>query len=207
MVWASANWTGLLLLSYIIGSFPTAYMLGRITKGVDIRRLGSGNAGAANAYNQLGPKVGIAVWAVDCGKGAAALAVIGALSGSTVAQMLAGIAVIAGHNWPFFLRFRGGEGASATMGVLAMLMPMAAIPLSVFSLIPLAITRSSTVALCFVFAPLSLVAWLTGASLSMIGYSMGLPVLVGISHWVSMKRPALAEEGETASQSGEAGAP
>jgi len=196
MVWTGISWSGLLALAYLIGCFPTAYMLGRITKGRDIRRLGDGNAGAANAYRELGPKVGVAVWVVDAGKGAAALGLVGALAGSTVAQMLAGIAVVAGHNWPFFLQFRGGRGASTAMGVLVVVTPLAVIPLSVLSLIPLAITRSATVALSFIFVPLSLVAWLTGASVSLIGYSIALPVLVGVSHWASVRRPALADGGE-----------
>lgn len=207
MVWTGVSWSGLLLLAYLIGCFPTAYMLGRITRGKDIRRLGDGNVGAANAYRELGPKVGVAVWVMDVGKGAAALGLVGALAGSVVAQMLAGIAVVAGHNWPFFLQFRGGRGASTAMGVLVVLMPFAVIPLSVLSLIPLAITRSATVALSFIFAPLSLVAWLTGASVPLIGYSIALPVLVGLSHWASIRRLALAPEGQLEPRPQEAESP
>lgn len=62
MVWTTANWTLLLILSYMIGAFPTAYMLGRIVKEKDIRRLGDGNTGAANAYRQSGSKVGVGHW-------------------------------------------------------------------------------------------------------------------------------------------------
>lgn len=62
MVWTTANWTLLLLLSYMIGAFPTVYMLGRITKGKGTRRLGDGNAGAANAYHQLRSKVEVRHW-------------------------------------------------------------------------------------------------------------------------------------------------
>ena len=194
MVWTTANWTGLLLLSYLIGSFPTAYMLGRMAKGLDIRALGDGNAGAANVFRQMGARIGIAVWAVDVGKGAAATALAGALTGSTMAQMMAGVAVVAGHNWPFFLQYRGGRGASPTMGVLAVIAPLAVVPLSVLSLVPLAITRSATVTLSFIFVPISLVAWFTGSSIAVIIYCVALPVMVGLSHWHSLRRPRFAEE-------------
>lgn len=183
----------MLLLSYLIGSFPTAYMLGKMLKGLDIRALGDGNAGAANAFRQMGARIGIAVWAVDVGKGAAATALAGALIGSTAAQMMAGVAVVAGHNWPFFLQYRGGRGASPTMGVLAVMAPLATIPLSVLSLVPLVITRSATVALSFIFVPISLVAWLTGSSIAVVMYCIALPVMVGLSHWHSVHRPRFAE--------------
>ena len=207
MIWTGVSWSGLLALSYLIGCFNSAYMLGRLMRGRDIRRLGDGNAGAANAYRELGPKVGIAVWAAEAGKGAAAVALIGALAGSTAAQMLAGIAVVAGHNWPFFLQLRGGRGASTAMGVLVFLMPLAVVPLSVLSLVPLAITRSATVALSFIFVPLSLVAWYTGAPAPLIGYSIAVPVMVGLSHWASVKLPPLACSDELTPHTQEADTP
>ena len=112
--------------SYLLGAFPTAYLAGRLLKGVDIRKFGSGNVGATNALRVLGKGPGIIVLLVDVLKGVLAVTVMGdfitahnasGLPGA-LPQLFCGIAAVAGHNWPVFLGFKGGKGVATTLGVL-----------------------------------------------------------------------------------------
>lgn len=109
-----------LIISYIIGSFPTAYFFGRLFKGIDIRQHGSGNVGATNAFRVLGKKVGISVLIIDILKGTLAVAVISSLFGLSYDfhRILLGVTAVAGHNWSIFLKFKGGKGVATSAGVL-----------------------------------------------------------------------------------------
>lgn len=114
--------------AYLLGSFPSAYLAGRLLRGIDIREHGSGNAGAANVLRILGPAAAAAVLLLDCLKGAAAVALAGGLAGQTAGPaglpgVIAGACVMAGHLWPVFLGFRGGKGAATGAGALAALLP------------------------------------------------------------------------------------
>src|SRR5512145_2539847 len=112
------------ILAYLAGSIPSAYIAGRL-KGVDIRNEGSGNSGATNAFRVLGPAVALGVLAVDAGKGALAILVISPLAASAfgrhaaypgaileAARIVAGAAVVLGHVFPVWLRFKGGKGVA-----------------------------------------------------------------------------------------------
>jgi len=104
-----------LIASYLIGSLPTAYLLGRLLKGIDIRKFGSGNVGATNALRILGKPAGITVLALDVFKGFAAVVF---LTDQEILRIVLGFACICGHNWSIFLGFKGGKGVAATLGVL-----------------------------------------------------------------------------------------
>jgi len=114
-----------ILVSYLIGSIPTAYIFGRFLKGIDIRKAGSGNIGATNALRVLGKGPGITVLFIDILKGFLAVTLLGnaLVSKSTLIsdetlRILLGISCICGHNWTVFLRFKGGKGVATTFGVL-----------------------------------------------------------------------------------------
>jgi len=114
-----------LIISYLLGSIPTAYLFGRILKGVDIRKIGSGNVGATNAMRALGKGPGIAVLLLDILKGFIVVVFLGDLfSGKTILlesqnlRIIMGLCSICGHNWTIFLRFKGGKGIATTFGVL-----------------------------------------------------------------------------------------
>jgi glycerol-3-phosphate acyltransferase PlsY len=174
----------IVLAAYLLGSFPTAYIAGRALKGVDIRRIGDGNMGAANAYRQLGTGVGIAVGAADAAKGALAVLIALVADVPQLLVLLAGAAVVAGHNWPVFLGFRGGRGEATAIGVL---LAVVTIPMLILALPALAahfILRDTTKAAIFIFVPLPLVCWLTGLPGVLIAYSIALPCLVGFTHFL-----------------------
>ena len=188
MAWESVGWIFLALAAYLIGSFPTAHLAARWLKRRDIRTLGDKNPGAANVYRNFGARAGLTVGAVDIAKGALAVYLAKFVGGGTALQMTSGLAAVAGHNWPFYLQFRGGRGAASTLGVFIGLLPMPAVPLSLGALLILALSRRSTVALTFFFLAMPLVAWLTGAGVAFLGYVVLLPVIVGITHFASQRK-------------------
>jgi len=171
-----------IIFAYLIGSFPSAYVTGRLLKGIDIREVGTRNMGAMNVFYQVGFWPGIMVLAVDIGKGAAAVALARWLGVPMIAQLLAGAAVVLGHGFTVFLKFRGGRGGATCIGVLVFLMPWG-IPfyLAVFGLGLLIIhypTLSYSVAfLCFPF-----VAWLRYDSPELIVFSIAILLLPGIKY-------------------------
>ena len=192
MIWISIS---SLITGYLLGSFPSAYLAGRLMKGVDIRQLGDGNMGAANAWRELGARAGIAVATIDVGKGAAAILIARAIGVPLPVLLLTGVAAVAGHNWPIFLKFRGGRGAATAIGVLSTILPYEMLILLGVALIPFAITRNIIITSTFLFAPLPLVAWWFGAPGVLIAYSIALPCLVGFTHFITTRHaPAKVNE-------------
>ncbi|TMC55935.1 MAG: glycerol-3-phosphate acyltransferase [Chloroflexi bacterium] len=113
-----------LAFGYLGGSIPTAYILARVTKHVDIRKVGSGNVGGSNVAAQVGLLPSIATMLFDLVKGALAVAILRRYDFPLEAQVLAGVAAVLGHNWPFWLGFVGGRGIATTGGVLFMFGPL-----------------------------------------------------------------------------------
>lgn len=120
------------IVSYLLGCIPSAYLVGRTIKGIDIRQVGSKNMGAMNTFYVVGFWPGMAVLVIDIGKGMLALLlsyliamyIIPVPAGMVVpVGMAAGVAVIAGHDFPVFLKFKGGKGGATAIGVLAFLLP------------------------------------------------------------------------------------
>ena len=112
-----SNFWPVVLGAYLLGSVPSAYLAGRWSRGIDIRRYGSGNVGATNLMRFTSKRVAIPVIVFDSVKGMIMVGVAWWLGLGVTEQMLVGIAAIVGHNWPVFLRFAGGRGVITTMGV------------------------------------------------------------------------------------------
>ena len=118
------------IISYLLGCIPSAYMVGRAFKGVDIRQIGSHNMGAMNTFYTIGFWPGMLVLAIDVSKGMLALtlsyltAMLLQVPANLVVpvEMVAGVFVIAGHNFPVFLKFKGGKGGATAIGILAFLL-------------------------------------------------------------------------------------
>lgn len=121
-----------LLLGYGFGCISTAYLIGRAYK-LDIRNYGSGNAGTTNALRTLGPKAGAITFLGDCFKAIIPMLLVRYLifPGLEFTQLLTlytGLGVVFGHNYPFWLKFKGGKGIAATAGVMVAFDPLIAIP-------------------------------------------------------------------------------
>ncbi len=135
----------MLFLCYLVGSIPASLWAGRLLHDVDVRRHGSGNAGATNAFRVLGWRAGVVAMIVDLGKGLLAAGVIplfflapeglglGVWEPETVMHILAGLAAVVGHIFPVWARFKGGKGVNTSAGVLFALSPVTtAITLGIF---------------------------------------------------------------------------
>jgi len=129
-----------IVLSYFIGSVSTAYLLVKLMKGIDIRSVGSKNAGATNVQRVLGTGPALLVFVLDVLKGVLAV-MIGRLIGSPVASLWCGIAAVVGHNWPLFFGLRGGKGTATTLGVLWTVMPGIASIITALGIAAIAVTR------------------------------------------------------------------
>jgi len=186
-----------IMLGYFLGNVPSAYIGGRLVKGVDIREVGDRNMGAANTFREIGPWAGIAVGAVDISKGALAVLVARWASLSDSAVLLTGLAAVVGHNWPAALQFRGGRGVSTTVGVLLMLMPRQMFILLAAGGMCLFATRNVILTCAIIFAPLSLVAWWLDTPPYLIAYGIALPCLVGFTHFITTRKLPAGSEGRT----------
>ena len=116
--------------AYLIGSIPTAYIFGRVFKGIDIREHGSGNTGATNVFRVIGKTPGIVVLIIDIIKGfvcatylASGFMYLAPVVRPEMYRILIGLCAIAGHNWTIFLKFKGGKGVAASAGVVMGLIP------------------------------------------------------------------------------------
>jgi len=176
-----------IVCAYVVGSVPSGYIMGRLRKGVDIRQIGSHSMGAMNVFYQIGFMEGLAVLAMDIGKGAAAVALARWLGVPLYAQLLAGAAVVTGHAYTVFLKFRGGRGGATCIGILIYLMPWG-IPVyaAIFGL-SLLLTRYPTLSYSLAFLCFPFVAWLKYHSLEFIIFSIGILLLPGIKYLPRMK--------------------
>ncbi|WIV12365.1 glycerol-3-phosphate acyltransferase [Proteiniborus sp. MB09-C3] len=120
------NYVIVTMLGYLFGCFQASYILGKLFKKVDIRTLGNGNAGASNTVVALGWKYGVAVGLLDIGKAILSIIVVRLLLKNILPQgqtpfflYLNGLSVILGHNYPFYMGFRGGKGTASLIGMLS----------------------------------------------------------------------------------------
>lgn len=120
----SASLLAVILIAYLLGSIPFTQVVAKLVKGVDLRQVGSRNVGGRNLTHQLGLGWGLLGGGLDVLKGAAALGLARVWLGPLPLGVLAGVAVVAGHNWPVWLKFRGGKGLATVTGVMLMVAPL-----------------------------------------------------------------------------------
>ncbi|OGO43333.1 MAG: hypothetical protein A2137_07065 [Chloroflexi bacterium RBG_16_58_8] len=183
-----------ILIGYLLGSIPTAYIAGRVLKGQDIRHMGDENMGALNAWRMLGHRAGLLVAIVDGLKGALAVLIAQGAHASQTVVMFTGTAAVIGHNWPVYIGFRGGRGAATAVGVLLVTVTRPVLILAGPAILVLLIKKNTTPAFAVLFAPLWLVGWWAGIPGPLIIFSVALPCLVGLTHLIRAKprvvRPA-----------------
>lgn len=187
-----------LLIAYLLGSVPTGFLVVK-ARGLDIRTVGSGNIGATNVFRILGTIPGIAVLLADAAKGWLAVFVVARLVGgwscpgaSPQARewfaLGAGVAVILGHNYTCWLRFKGGKGIATSAGVLVALVPLALLIVFGVWVVVFALGRYVSLAsICAAFA-LPFAAWLVGESKTVIVLLAVLAALAIYRHKANIKR-------------------
>jgi len=167
-----------IVIGYLLGSIPFAYIAGRLVKGVDIRKVGGGNMGSLNVIREIGAFAGFTVLFFDVAKGVLAVLIAQWLDISLYWVFVAGFAAIVGHNWPVWLKFRGGQGLATTMGVLLPLVPIEFACSFGVIMIVILITSNARLSSAAGLAFLPLFVWLFRGSeeLALILYSLALPV-------------------------------
>jgi len=167
---------GAAIISYLLGSIPSAYLIGRFVAGIDVRKEGEGNVGARNVFHEVGPGWGITVSLLDLGKGAAVALMF--RGGPTWQLAVAGTFLVFGHAYPIWLRFHGGKGLAAAGGFTIALTPWSALAgtcaagpvwLATRRFLPTLITMAVTT---FLVAPFAGVPW------AHIGVAFGAFLLV-----------------------------
>jgi len=196
----------LLVLSYLVGAFPSSVVYGKLFRGVDIRKQGSGNAGGTNAWRVLGWQIGLPVMLTDVAKGALASVLIARiplgplpLEVSTVA-LLCGIAAVIGHVFPVFIGFRGGKGVATGAGMLLGNAPIpVACVLGVFALMLFLfgkVSLGSIVAAVSLPISVFLIDRFTGIDypILLLALTIGLALLILFTHRANIRRLIKGEE-------------
>jgi len=190
-----------IIIGYLFGSFPSAYLAGRLRKGIDIREVGSRNMGAMNVYYEVGAIEAALVSLADLGKGVAAILLVRCLvqwlSGVTpitpitsfdiLRDGLTGVAAVIGHIFPVFLKFHGGKGGATAIGTLIFLMPWAVPFLAIVFFIAVLITRNPTFSYSLLLIVFPFVAGFIyhdryHEPLSLVFYSAGLGIFLGLQY-------------------------
>ena len=186
------------VIGYLLGSIPSAYIAVRLVKGKDIRQIGGGNVGGLNTYREVGAIPALFVGIVDIGKGVAAVAIAYWLFQlPQLYVLLVGLAAVIGHNWMIFLKFSGGKGMGTTIGVLSFLMPVYGywLGLVIFLgiiLIPIIITHNVALSLFIGLVCLPFITWLGMKSGPLTAWSIVIGVLIGL-RFLPTARAALAK--------------
>ena len=180
-----------IIIGYLLGSFPAAYLAGRLRKGIDIREVGSKNMGAMNVYYEVGPVEAALVTLADLGKGIAAILLVRWVSGNSLISPfdfltgLTTVAAVIGHVFPIFLKFRGGKGGATAIGILIFLMPWAVPFLAIVFFTAVLITRNPTFSYSLLLIVFPFVVWLIYFDYHgepLIFFSIGLGVFLGIQY-------------------------
>jgi glycerol-3-phosphate acyltransferase PlsY len=177
-----------LIIGYLLGSIPTAYIVSRVRRGIDIRTIGSGNMGGANVMREIGTLEGVFVGLVDMAKGAAAILITQALNVSELWIFGAGFAALVGHNFPVFTGFRGGRGSATVMGIFLVLAPTAALIALAVVAIPFFATRKFAGSIIIGFALLPLFIWLLEGSSSLVRYALAVDLFMLIRNLPDIRR-------------------
>lgn len=199
------------ILAYFIGATPFGLMAGKM-RGIDIRDHGSGNIGATNVLRVLGKPVGITVLILDVLKGLVPVLIAKAVSDNSIVHILSAIAAIVGHNYTFWLRFKGGKGIATSAGAIASVMPIPlAVALALWGLFFL-VTRYVSVASIAAALSLPVTAGIQSMragewDLPLFGFALFLGGMATWRHRSNIKRLIAGEESrfEPGKKSGDSG--
>ncbi len=172
----------IILVSYLVGSFPTSIVVSKVFFKKDIRNYGSGNAGGTNALRIFGWKVGVSVMLFDVGKGVIATLFVSQLFTvqgvpHQVVQLIAGCSAVIGHIWTVFAHFKGGKGVGTAAGMLASLYPVAILVCVIVFAIVVVLTGYVSAGSMSAALTLPIILWIMNGT----GWRMVHPVLLWFS--------------------------
>ena len=183
-----------IVMGYLLGSIPSAYIAGRLKKNIDIREIGGGNMGALNTIREIGLTAGLIILAADIAKGAVSVLIAQWLGLPQIWTFAAGFAAVVGHSWPIFLRFKGGKGAATTMGVLLALIPLEFAISFIIIAIVIIITSNVRLGVAVGLAFLPAIIWQLNGSVMLIAYSLALFLFLTIRSLTSFRKVVASAE-------------
>ena len=184
-----------LLVGYLLGCIQTAYILGKLIVKSDIRQFGTGNAGASNVTAMFGVKLGVITGLVDVFKGMAAVLILKWLYPDDLgAAYIAGIGAILGHIFPFYLKFRGGKGVAALVGMMFGFDWRLGILFILLLAIPALITDYVVFGSLTTYIALPIVTFLYGYHWVYLVVAVGMTILCFYKHRANIRRIINKEE-------------
>jgi glycerol-3-phosphate acyltransferase PlsY len=177
-----------ILLGYGVGSLPLGYLVARRYKGIDLRRVGSGNVGATNIYRVAGLTLALIVVVVDVAKGAASVLLASRVVPDSAAPVAAGVAAVVGHVYPVWLRFHGGKGVATACGVFGVLAPMATAIAAIVFIAIVWLTRYVSLGSVVATAALPTLAWMTTSSIPVATGGIAAALLIIQRHHGNLAR-------------------
>ena len=188
-----------IIIAYLLGSINSAYIVTRLVTGKDIRQLGGGNAGGRNVFREVGLVAAIPVVIFDMGKGVASVAIAHWFVNVPLFEMhpfvlLAGTAAVAGHMWSVYLKFTGGNGLAAAIGVLAMIMPRELLIVLAIMIVLTVFTHNPVLSLNISLLSMPVSTWFLEKLWLPVGFSIVLIVIM-VLNFIPTARDALAKAG------------
>jgi glycerol-3-phosphate acyltransferase PlsY len=176
-------------IAYLLGAIPFGYLLVKWTTGADVRAGGSGNIGATNVLRTAGRMAGVATLLLDIGKGYLAVWIAGRLSNHDVVSMsVAALAVMAGHAYPVFLKFKGGKAVASFVGAFLCLTPMALGAVLVVFVVVVAWTRHISMGSIVSAATFPLAVWLMNKNFTMLAAGLVAGLFIIYKHSSNIRR-------------------
>ena len=178
----------ILIASYLLGSIPNGLIMGKLLWKVDLRKVGSGNIGATNAWRSIGKGAGLLIFALDFLKGALSVYLAATFLQTPITMIAAGLISILGHMFPVFLKFQGGKGVATGLGVVASLMPKVTLVVFLVWLIIVLLTRYVSLASIVAAALVPISAALFNYSFEFIIFGLLAAVAITFKHKSNIKR-------------------
>jgi glycerol-3-phosphate acyltransferase PlsY len=177
-----------IVVGYLFGSIPFAWLVSRGLAGVDVRRAGSGNVGSANVLRTSGLAAALLVVLLDVAKGAGSVLLADRWSAAASAPAAAGVAAIVGHVYPIWLRFRGGKGVATACGVFAVLTPWAVLCASALFVATVWATRFVSLGSLVAALALGPIAYALAAPPASLRAAAGAAILIVFRHRSNLAR-------------------
>ena len=195
----SGPWPYLIALpvAYLLGAIPVGLLAGKLSRGVDVRRYGSGSVGATNVLRTLGIPAAMPVLFLDVCKGVLAVLIAGWVGGSDIVLVLAALMVVVGHSWPVFTGFRGGKSVITALGAMSVLSPIAGGCALVGVLVAAAtrwVSLGSMIGASASFVGLLVLVVLGEAPALYLVFGLTALAIILYRHWENMVRIAHGEE-------------
>lgn len=170
-------------LSYIIGSIPFSFMIAKLFKGIDIRKLGTKNVGAMNVISVAGIFPGIIALLFDISKGALVVHLTNKITEDIGVSLTSGLFTVIGHNWPIFLKFKGGKGVATTIGILLLISPFSLLILYLIAIpIIILIINDSYMSASIGFLILPLILWFLEKNIWFVIFGILIALIIVIRH-------------------------